>query len=49
MNEIITKIREFRDLQSLIAEAEAEAESIRDTVKAYMGDSEELRAGESAK
>ena len=46
MNEIITKIRELRDLQSLIAEAEAEAESIRDTVKAYMGDSEELRAGE---
>ena len=40
------KIRELRQLQSLIEEAQAEAEGIRDAIKAHMGDSEELRAGE---
>ncbi len=46
MNEIERKLRELRELQALIAEAEQEAESIRDTIKAEMGEAEELRAGE---
>ena len=46
MNEIEAKVKELRQLQSLIEEAQAEAEAIRDTIKAQMGDSEELRAGE---
>ncbi len=44
--ELEAKIRELRQLQSLIEEAEAEAEAIKDAIKAQMGDSEELRAGE---
>ena len=44
--ELEGKIRELRQLQSLIEEAKAEAEDIRDAIKAHMGDSEELRAGE---
>ena len=44
--ELDMKIRELRQLQSLIEEAQAEAEGIRDAIKAHMGDSEELRAGE---
>lgn len=46
INEMENKIRELRQLQSLIEEAQAEAEAIRDTIKAHMGDSEELRVGE---
>ncbi len=46
MNEIESKVRELRELQALIEEAQAEAEAIKDTIKAQMGDSEELRAGE---
>lgn len=44
--EILDKITELRQLQALIAEAEQEAEAIRDAVKAYMGDAQELHAGE---
>ena len=44
--ELEMKIRELRQLQSLIEEAQAEAEGIRDAIKAHMGDSEELRAGD---
>ena len=44
-HEITSKIRELRELQALIEEAQAEAEAIKDTLKAHMGDSEELRAG----
>ena len=33
-------------VSALIEEAQTEAEAIKDTLKAYMGDSEELRAGE---
>lgn len=44
--ELEMKIRELRQLQQLIEEAQAEAEGIRDAIKAHMGDSEELRAGE---
>lgn len=45
-SELESKIRELRQLQALIDEAEQEAEAIKDTIKAHMGDSEELRAGE---
>ena len=45
-NEIESKIRELRQLQQLIEEAQAEAEAIKDAIKAHMGSSEELRAGE---
>ena len=44
-NELESKIRELRQLQALIEEATAEAEAIKDAIKASMGDSEELRAG----
>ena len=44
--ELENKIRELRQLQSLIEEAEQEAENIKDMLKAHMGHSEELRAGE---
>ena len=45
-NELEAKVRELRQLQSLIEEAQAEAEGIRDAIKAHMGDTQELRAGE---
>ncbi len=44
--ELETKCRELRQLQALIEEAQAEAETIKDTIKATMGQREELRAGE---
>ena len=46
-NELTEKIRTLRELQALIEEAQAEAEGIKDAIKAHMGASEELRAGES--
>ena len=46
ISEIESKVRELRQLQTLIEEAQAEAETIKDAIKAHMGDSEELRAGE---
>lgn len=45
-NELTAKIKELRELQALIDEAQTEAEAIKDAIKAHMGDSEELRAGE---
>lgn len=45
-HELESKIRELRQLQALIEKATAEAETIKDTIKAAMGDAEELRAGE---
>ena len=44
--ELESRIRELRQLQSLIEEAQAEADAIRDAIKAAMGESEELWAGE---
>lgn len=44
--ELTSKIKELRELQALIEEAQAEAEAIKDALKAHMGDAEELRAGE---
>ena len=35
-NEIAKKIRELKELQALIEEAQAEAEAIKDDLKAYM-------------
>lgn len=46
MSEIESKVRELRQLQALIEEAQAEAETIKDQIKAHMGQAEELRAGE---
>lgn len=46
INEVEAKVKELRQLQALIEEATAEAEAIKDTIKAQMGDAEELRAGE---
>ena len=45
ISEIEHKIRELRQLQALIEEAEQEAEAIKDALKAHMGDAEEMRAG----
>ena len=45
-HELTTKLHELKQLQALIEEAEAEAEAIKDSIKAHMGDTEELRAGE---
>lgn len=44
-SEIERKAQQLKELQILIDEAQAEAEGIRDEIKAVMGDSEELRAG----
>ena len=46
INEMESKARELRELQALIDEATAEAEALKDEIKAIMGDSEELTAGE---
>ena len=45
-HEIETKCRELRQLQALIEEAQAEAETIKDAIKAAMGASETIQAGE---
>ena len=45
-HELECKVRELRQLQALIEEAQEEAETIKDTIKAHMGEREELRAGE---
>lgn len=45
-NELAVKLHELRELQALIEEAQAEAEAIKDEVKTFMGELEELRAGE---
>ena len=46
INEMESKARELRQLQALIEEAQAEAEAIKDALKAAMGDSESIQAGE---
>lgn len=45
-HELELKCRELRQLQALIDEAQAEAEAIKDTIKAAMGTQEALMAGE---
>lgn len=44
--QITAKIRKLRKLQAQIDKAQQEAEAIKDEIKAHMGDTEELRAGE---
>mgnify|MGYP000330999364 FL=1 len=46
INELEAKARELRQLQALIEEAKTEAEAIKDAIKAAMGDSEAIVAGE---
>lgn len=46
INEMEAKARELRQLQALIDEAQAEAEALKDAIKAAMGDSESVQAGE---
>ena len=46
INEMESKCRELRQLQALIEEAQAEAETIKDAIKAAMGDSDSVQAGE---
>ena len=45
-NEMEIRVRELRQLQALIDEAQAEAETIKDAIKAAMGDAESVQAGE---
>lgn len=44
--ELVNKVKELRELQALIEEAQAEAETIKDAIKANMGGSDVLLAGE---
>lgn len=46
MKELETKARELRQLQALIDEAQAEAEALKDAIKAAMGDHDSIQAGE---
>ena len=47
-NEMIKKIEELKELEALIEEANAEADAIRDSIKAEMmeRDTEEMAAGQ---
>ena len=45
-NDIIRKVKLLREMQQLAEEAQAEAEAIKDALKAAMGDSESIQAGE---
>lgn len=44
--EIVSKVKELRELQALIEEAQAEPETTKDAIKANMGGSDVLLAGE---
>lgn len=44
--ELTAKVKELREMQRMAEEAAAIAESLRDEIKAIMGESEELTAGE---
>lgn len=44
--ELESKIKLLREMQRMAEEAQAEAETLKDEIKAIMGNSEELRAGE---
>lgn len=46
INELEAKARELRQLQALIDEAQAEAEALKDAIKAAMGDREAIQTGE---
>ncbi len=42
---ILSKVQDLVDLNSMIEELQAEAEKIKDEIKAYMGDEETMMAG----
>ena len=42
---IISKVEELMDLRKMIDELQAEAETLTDSIKAYMGDEETMLAG----
>lgn len=44
--EMEKQVKELRQLQALIKEAQAEAEAIKDSLKASMGSQEAVQAGE---
>ena len=44
--DIIRKVKLLREMLRMAEEAQAEADALKDEIKAYMGDSEELLAGE---
>lgn len=44
--QLTAKIRKLRKLQAQIEAAQQEAEGIKNEIKAHMGDTEELKAGE---
>ena len=46
IKEMEIKCRELRQLQALIEETQAEAEAIKDSIKAAMGSREAVQAGE---
>lgn len=46
VKEMEIKARQLREMLALIEEAQAEAEALKDEIKAAMGDVEEIRAGE---
>lgn len=45
-HELENKVRELRQLQTLIEEAQAEAEAIKDSLKIAMGGRDTIQAGE---
>ena len=42
---ILTKVSDLMDLNNMIEELQAEAEKLKDEIKAYMGDEETMIAG----
>lgn len=46
MSELERKVKLLREVMRIIEDAQAEAEALKDDIKAIMGDCEELRAGE---
>ena len=44
--ELEQKVRELREMQAIVEEAQAEVEALKDAIKGAMGQQEELRAGE---
>lgn len=46
IHELEAKARELRQIQALIDEAQAEAEALKDAIKAAMGEAEAIQAGE---
>lgn len=45
-HELTEKVKELKSLQTLIEEATAEVESLKDQLKTAMGEAEEIRVGD---